>query len=426
MRQETDVLDTWFSSGLWPFSTMGWPDDTPDYRTFYPTDVLVTARDIIFLWVARMVMMGLEFPGDVPFEDVFITSIIQAPDGRRMSKSLGTGIDPLDEIDAHGADAVRFGLLAMSSSQDVRYSAEKIQQGQQLANKMWNASRLVLTRAADVEPAPRPRTTEDRWILSRLQRTIESTRARIEGYDFSHAAQGVYAFFYGELCDWYLEMVKPRLGNPSAGLPADGSHAEEEVSATLLHVLRETLALAHPMLPFVTEEINSFVPGAGGDLAVSPFPTADPSLIDEDAEREVGALIDAVRRLRNYRDSVGAPAGARIPARMVGDAYGDSLDAIARLARFDLLAGDADGDGEVVSSIALDGATVEILPSETVDPTEARARVDAERERLRAELDRARKKLSNKGFTDKAPPDLVQAERDKLERFEAELAELDQ
>ena len=425
LRHEEDVLDTWFSSALWPFATLGWPHDTPELRAFYPTDVLVTARDIIFLWVARMVMMGLEFPGDVPFEDVFITSIIQAPDGRRMSKSLGTGIDPLDEIDAHGADAVRFGLLAMSSSQDVRYSAEKIQQGQQLANKMWNASRLVLTRAAGVEPAPRPRTPEDRWILSRLQRTIDSTRARIEGYDFSHAAQGVYAFFYGELCDWYLEMVKPRLGNPSAGLPADGSHAEEEVSATLLHVLRETLALAHPMLPFVTEEINSFVPGADRDLAVSPFPTADASLIDEDAEREVGALIDAVRRLRNYRDSVGAPAGARIPARMVGDAYGESLDAIARLARFDLLAGDADGDGEVVSSIALDGATVEILPSETVDPAEARARVDAERERLRAELERARAKLSNKGFTDKAPPDLVQAERDKLERFEAELAELD-
>ena len=215
------MLDTWFSSALWPFATLGWPHDTPELRAFYPTDVLVTARDIIFLWVARMVMMGLEFPGDVPFEDVFITSIIQAPDGRRMSKSLGTGIDPLDEIEAHGADAVRFGLLAMSSSQDVRYSAEKIQQGQQLANKMWNASRLVLTKAADVEPAPRPVTVEDRWILSRLQRAIESTRARIEGYDFSHAAQGLYSFFYGELCDWYLEMVKPRLPRPVRRLAAD-------------------------------------------------------------------------------------------------------------------------------------------------------------------------------------------------------------
>jgi valyl-tRNA synthetase len=412
LRRDEDVLDTWFSSALWPFATLGWPDDTPELRAFYPTDVLVTARDIIFLWVARMVMMGLEFPRDIPFEDVFITSIIQAPDGRRMSKSLGTGIDPLDEIEAHGADAVRFGLLAMSSSQDVRYSAEKIQQGQQLANKMWNASRLVLMNTADVEPRPRPRTVEDRWILSRLHRTIESTRARIERYDFSHAAQGLYAFFYGELCDWYLEMVKPRL-----------NEGEEEVSATLLYVLRETLALAHPLLPFVTEEIHSLVPGADGDLAVTTYPQVDARLFDEVAEIEVGAVIEAVRRLRNYRDSVGAPAAARIPARVVGDAYQSSLDAIGRLARFDLVTDG--GDGEVVGSIALEGATVEVLPSETVDPAEVQALVEAERNRLRAERDRARSKLANKGFTDKAPAELVQAEKDKLERFEAELAELE-
>jgi valyl-tRNA synthetase len=277
---------------------------------------------------------------------------------------------------------------------------------------MWNASRLVLTKAADVEPAPQPLTVEDRWILSRLQRAIESTGARIESYDFSHAAQGLYSFFYGELCDWYLEMVKPRLHNQ-----------EEEVSATLLHVLQETLALAHPLIPFVTEEIHSFVPGAERDLAVSPYPQADRSLIDEQAEQEVGAVIEAVRRLRNYRDSVGAPAAARIPARIVGDVYDGSLDAIARLARFDIASGG--GDGEVVGSIALEGATVEVLPSDTVDPAEARARIEAERDRLRAERDRARGKLSNKGFTEKAPPELVQAERDKLERFEAELAELE-
>jgi valyl-tRNA synthetase len=329
-----------------------------------------------------------------------------------MSKSLGTGIDPLDEIDAHGADAVRFGLLAMSSSQDVRYSAEKIQQGQQLANKMWNASRLVLTNAADVEPAARPRTVEDRWILSRLQRTIESTRARIESYDFSHAAQGLYSFFYGELCDWYLEMVKPRL-----------NAREEDVSATLLYVLRETLTLAHPMLPFVTEEIHSFLPGAEDDLAISPYPEVDAGLFDEEAEREVGAVIEAVRRLRNYRDSVGVPAAARIPARLVGDAYEGSVDAIGRLARFDIVL--EGGDGEVVGSIGLEGATVEVLPSDTVDPAEVRARIESERKRLLAERDRARGKLSNKGFTDKAPPELVQAEREKLERFESELAELE-
>ena len=261
LRRDADVLDTWFSSALWPFATLGWPTDTPELRAFYPTDVLVTARDIIFLWVARMVMMGMEFMHDVPFTDVDITSIIQAPDGRRMSKSLGTGIDPLDEIDAHGADAVRFGLLAMSSSQDVRYSAEKIQQGQQFANKMWNASRLVLLNAADVEPAPRPRTVEDRWILSRLQRAIERWRGQVAAYDLSHAALDLYAFFYGDFCDWYLEMVKPRL-----------YEHEEEVSATALHVLGQTLALAHPMLPFVTEEIHSFMPGARARPRGQPVP----------------------------------------------------------------------------------------------------------------------------------------------------------
>jgi valyl-tRNA synthetase len=411
VRREQDVLDTWFSSALWPFATLGWPRDTPELRAFYPTDVLVTARDIIFLWVARMVMMGLEFAGDVPFADVNITSIIQAPDGRRMSKSLGTGIDPLDEIDAHGADAVRFGLLAMSSSQDVRYSPEKIQQGQQLANKLWNASRLVLLNAADVEPAPRPGTVEDRWILSRLQRAVARWHEQVEAYDFSHAALDLYAFFYGDFCDWYLEMVKPRL-----------YEHDEGVSAVALHVLGHTLALAHPMLPFVTEEIHSFMPHVRRDLAVTPFPEPDPAHLDEAAEREVEAVIEAVRRLRNYRDSVGAPPAARIPARLVGEAFAEALDAIGRLARFDITTDSA--DGEVVGSINLEGATVEVLPSDTVDPEEARARIDAERERLRGEIERARGKLANKGFTEKAPAQVVQSEREKLERFEAELAEL--
>ena len=276
---------------------------------------------------------------------------------------------------------------------------------------MWNASRLVLTKVADVEPAPRPRTAEDRWILSRLQREIVRFREQVAAYDLSHAALDLYGFFYSELADWYLEMAKPRLYD-----------SDDDVSATLLHVLDRTIALAHPILPFVTEEIHSFMPGAGRDLAVSAFPEADASLIDEDAEREVEAVIEAVRRLRNYRDSVGAPAAARIAARVVGNGYEASLDTIGRLARFDIT---ADGsDAEVVGSIALEGATVEVLAGDTVDPAEARARVEAERDRLRGEIARARGKLSNKGFTDKAPPDLVQGERDKLARFEAELAEL--
>ena len=261
LRQEEDVLDTWFSSALWPFATLGWPDDTPELRAFYPTSFLTTAREILFLWVARMIMMGLEFPGEVPFRDVYVHSVIQARDGRRMSKSLGTGIDPLEEIDVHGADALRFGLLAMSSTQDVRYSDAKVQQGSDLANKAWNASRLILLNAAEVEAEPRPLHVEDRWILSRLERTIASVTELLESCDFAHAVQEAYSFFWSELCDWYLEIVKPRL--------YDG---EPEVSATLLWALERVLALLHPIMPFVTEEIWSFHPARRGHLAVHPFP----------------------------------------------------------------------------------------------------------------------------------------------------------
>ncbi|MBA2631334.1 MAG: class I tRNA ligase family protein, partial [Thermoleophilaceae bacterium] len=211
-ERDPDVLDTWFSSGLWPFATLGWPDETPQLRAFYPTDVLSTARDIIFLWVARMVMFGLEVTGEIPFTDVNIHSVIQAPDGRRMSKSLGTGIDPLDLIDDHGADALRFGLLAMSSGQDVRFNEERVKQGRDLSNKLWNASRLILLRVADVEPDPRAaESVEDRWIVSRLERLTERTSELYDGFRFATAARELYGTFWSELCDWYLEIVKPRL-----------------------------------------------------------------------------------------------------------------------------------------------------------------------------------------------------------------------
>ncbi len=296
LRQEEDVLDTWFSSAIWPFATLGWPDDTPELRAFYPTSFLTTAREILFLWVARMIMTGLEFAGDVPFRDVYVHSVIQARDGRRMSKSLGTGIDPLEEIDVHGADALRFGLLAMSSTQDVRYSDAKVQQGRDLANKMWNASRLMLLNVAEVEAGPRPKTLEDRWILSRLERTIASVTAKLESYDFAHAAGEAYAFFWSEFCDWYLEIAKPRL--------YDG---EAEVSATLLWSLERVLALLHPLMPFVTEEIWSYHPSRRGHLAVHPFPEAEESLFDAEAEAEVEAGIELTRRLRAWRDLVEVP-----------------------------------------------------------------------------------------------------------------------
>jgi valyl-tRNA synthetase len=402
--QETDVLDTWFSSALWPFATLGWPESSPELASFYPTSFLTTAREIIFLWVARMVMMGIEFAGDVPFRDVYVHPVIQAPDGRRMSKSLGTGIDPLDEIEVRGADALRFGLLAMASSQDVRYSADRVQQGRDLANKMWNASRLVLLNAGGHEPAASPARVEDRWILSRLQRAVESVGGKLEAYDFAHAALEFYAFFWSELCDWYLEIVKPRL--------YDG---DRDAAANLLHVLERTLALAHPMMPFVTEEIWSYLPRDGDrPLVASPFPSADPTLVDGVAEREVGEQIALTRSVRRWRDLVGVAAASVLPARVAGAERPHEL--VGRLARLSL-------DGAAGEPLATIGP-LEILSSGEVDAAQVRGRLEQRRSELRAEVERAERRLATDGFVAKAPAEVVEAEREKLEGYRAELEEL--
>ena len=352
-EQESDVLDTWFSSALWPFATLGWPDTgAPEYRAFFPTDVLVTARDIIALWVARMIMTSLEFTDEVPFSDVYVHSIIQAPDGRRMSKSLGTGIDPLEEMDEHGADALRFGLLAMTSTQDVRFSEARVQQGRDLANKMWNASRLVLMEARDgVEPGPRSNRVEDRWIASRLQRAVGSVTRSIEAYDFAHAALDLYEFFWSELCDWYLEIVKPRL--------YDG---DEDASATLLWALEQVLALAHPMMPFVSEEIYSYLPSRPAEaLAVHSFPEADDGLIDDEAEREIGQAIALTRALRRWRDLAGVPVKQVLAARADESS---PHELVSRLARVEF----SNDGGEPIASVG----GVEVLETEGVDPDAVR------------------------------------------------------
>jgi valyl-tRNA synthetase len=414
-ERDPDVLDTWFSSALWPFATLGWPKDAPELRAFYPTDVLSTARDILFLWVARMVMMGLRFPGDIPFTDVFVHSVIQAPDGRRMSKSLGTGIDPLELIPTYGADGLRFGLLAMSSAQDVRFNEEKIAQGQALANKLFNASRLVLLRVdEDVEAAPRPRTVEDRWILSRLQRAIAEVTGDIDAFDFSHAALGLYDFVYGELCDWYLELVKPRLYEAEADEHAD-------VSATLLYVLRQTLALAHPLIPFVTEEIWSYLPGTQDLLAAGPAAQRDPALVDEGAEEEMGRAIATVQALRAWRDQVGARPGLQVRGRLLADGYEDATrEQVARLARF----AHARDDEPAVATVSVPGGKVEVAATEGLDLDAADRKREARREELRSEIARAEGKLANAGFVERAPEHVVAAEREKLERYQAELEAL--
>lgn len=404
-ERDPDVLDTWFSSALWPFATLGWPQDTPQLRAFYPTDVLSTGRDILFLWVARMVMMGLEFTGEIPFADVYVHSVIQAPDGRRMSKSLGTGIDPLDEIEAHGADAVRFGMLAMSSTQDVRYSSEKVRQGQALANKLFNAARYVLGNVdAATEPAPRPTTVHDRWILSRLQAAKADFDANVADFDFAKVALGLYDFVYGELCDWYLEFNK-------------GREYDDDLSATMLYVLRETLTLAHPVIPFVTEELWAHVPGTDDLLATQQAAGPDDALRDPQAEARVGAVIAAVTALRSWRDEAGVRPGETLPARV--DGLDGDADLVARMARLDLQA-----DGEHTAAVTFAGGIVDIRAGSLVDPeAEARKRA-AERSRLEGEIARAEGRLANEGFVAKAPDHLVAAEREKLERLRRELDSL--
>jgi valyl-tRNA synthetase len=422
--RDPDVLDTWFSSGLFPFAALGWPEDTPALRSFYPTDALVTARDIIFLWVARMIMLGIEFLGEIPFTDVYVHSIIQAPDGRRMSKSLGTGVDPMDLINggprppvfsqggdfpAYGADAVRWGLYAMSSAQDVRFSEDKLAQGLQLTNKLWNAARLILLSASpDARPEPRPTTVEDRWILTRLDRARAAIAEETNRYAFANAALRLYDFVYGELCDWYLELIKPRL---RAGEPA--------LEATVLHVLTQTLAIAHPMIPFVTEEIYRYVPGAEGLLAAGGVLSED-VVRDEAAEKSVARVIEAIQALRGWRDFAGVRAAATVPARLAAEGYEETGEHLARLAR---LAFTSDG-AEPVASVPVPGGAVEILPSDDVDLEGAERRLAAQRAKLESEIERAEKKLSNERFVAKAPADVVEAEREKLARLRAELEAL--
>jgi valyl-tRNA synthetase len=403
--RDPDVLDTWFSSALWPFATLGWPEDTPQLRAFYPTDVLSTARDILFLWVARMVMMGLEFTGDIPFEDVYVHSVIQAPDGRRMSKSLGTGIDPLDLIDEYGADATRFGLLAMSSTQDVRFSEEKIAQGAALANKLFNATRFMLLNVVSgASAAPSRSAVEDRWILSRLQAAKADFDERIEAFDFAKAALGLYDFVFAELADWYLELIK-------------GREFDAELSGHLLHVIQETLALAHPIIPFVTEELWQNVPGADGLLADARRSGPDEALRDPEAQDAIDRVILTVQSVRSWRDAGGVRPGEVLQARLPGLEGLEPL--VCRLARLEVA---DDPSAAPVATIPVLGGQVELLTG--VDPGEAARKVEAERDRLRGEIARAEGKLANDGFVAKAPEHVVAAEREKLERLRAELEAL--
>jgi valyl-tRNA synthetase len=394
LERDPDVLDTWFSSALWPFATIGWPGDDPRLVRYYPGHVDSTARDIINLWVARMLMMGLEFMGEIPFADVIIHSTIQAADGRRMSKSLGTGVDPLELVDTYGADATRYGLLKMSSTQDVRFSQGSIAEGAKFANKLWNAARFVVTQAdTTVEPAPAGSEPADRWVRSRLAATIDEVVSLIDRYEFSAAVKVLYAFVF-DFCDWYIEAAKPRLGG-------DDADARGAVSANLLWTLERILRLTHPVCPFVTEAVWSHLPGERGLLMLEPFPPAVAEHRDPAAEADVQAAIAAVSQARSTPDvrlvlPRGFPAAALVRAL-------------------------APRSTQVVD----DDVPAVVVMAAAEDPAIVRARLEEQLAGARAELDRARAMLANERFTAKAPPEKVEAERAKEARFALEVGELE-
>jgi valyl-tRNA synthetase len=327
-----------------------------------------------------------------------------------MSKSLGTGIDPLELIEgsdrfpAYGADALRFGLLAMASTQDVRFSEERVEQGQKLVTKLFNATKLMLSRAGDVEPAPRPTAIEDRWILHRLWSFREDLTQHIEAFDFSKAALRLYDFVFTDLCDWYLEMIKAR-------------EVDEDLSATLRFVLRDTLQLCHPVMPFVTEDLWQYVDDSGTLLAATQIAGEIPR--DPAADAVVGDAIEAIRLVRGWREDVGVKPGPFLRARIVAPGTADTAPLIERLARLELV-----DDGEAAASVAIPGGAVEVLAGNGFDPSRADAKAQEQRAQLEAEIKRAEGKLANAGFVAKAPEAVVAAEREKLERLKAELEAL--
>jgi valyl-tRNA synthetase len=400
--RDPDVLDTWFSSALWPFATLGWPDRTPELSRFYPTSVLSTAREIIFLWVARMVMMGLEYMGEVPFRDVYIHSVVQAPDGRRMSKSLGTGIDPLDVVDREGADALRFGLLMITSTQDVRFSEDRIRQGRQLVTKLWNATRLVVDRGGRAGEAPVPETLGDRWITSVIAGAIDESDRLVEGFEFSQFANGLYHLIFDDLCDWYLELLKAGLASPAVAGAA----------------LEQVLALAHPVIPFTTEECWSRLPGSEG-LMLTHAPATAPGPRDDEAEAAIAALREAVQAMRSFRADQGISPRERLVVTLALDTDAPlPVDALAAIANVEV--GEA-GDGALVVPMSYGRILVE---APAVDLEAERARLGSALDAARIELGRAEKQLANEKFTRRAPTHLVDAERDKARRFSAEVEEI--
>ena len=416
MRQDEDVLDTWFSSALWPFSTLGWPEKTKDLEYYYPTSTLVTGYDIITFWVSRMIFSGLEHTGKAPFNTVLIHGLVRDEQGRKMSKSLGNGVDPLEVIAKYGADALRFTLVTGNSpGNDMRYSDKKVEASGNFANKIWNASRFMLMNLDDdTKPViPEKLGLEDKWILSKFNTTVAEVTANLDKFELGVASAKLYEFVWDVLCDWYIELVKPRLFEKD-------TESCKNAQSVLLYVLSGTLKLLHPFMPFITESIWSHL-GFDAPLIVAEWPEYDEKLNFTAECDAMERVISAIRAIRNVRAQMNVPPSKKAKLYVVSD-YADSFNAdtavfFTKLASASevVLVDSYDADGSV--SIVSEGAKMYIPMAEIVDLEKERARLEKEKENAEKEIARVNGKLSNASFTDKAPAAVVEAERAKLVKY---------
>ena len=427
LRQDEDVLDTWFSSALWPFSTLGWPDETEDLKYFYPTSMLVTGYDIIFFWVARMIFSGIAHMGETPFETVLIHGLVRDEKGRKMSKSLGNGVDPLEVVEQYGADALRFSLvMGVSPGNDTRYTPDKVEAARNFANKVWNASRFVLMNVNERKAFdPAKLETADKWILSRLQEAIRDVSDHMEDGDFGLAATKIYDFAWSEFCDWYIELSKSRL------LGEDGE-STDTVKAVLLYVLEALLKLLHPFMPFLTEQVYKYLPDSEGFLMLQKWPELREDLQFDEDERKMQGIMEIIRTIRNLRSEMNvAPSRRTRLMLMPGEGWQAILAGgegyfrrLAGAEQVELVTDREQITGKNVSAVVTAGELF-IPLGDLVDFEKEIARLSKELEGLKKEIGRSQGMLKNPGFLAKAPAQLVQQEKDKLEAATAKMAALE-
>lgn len=425
IHQDEDALDTWFSSALWPFSTMGWPDNTELLKQFYPTSVLVTGYDIIFFWVARMLIMGMEFMKEIPFEKVFIHGLVRDSQGRKMSKSLGNGIDPLEVIEKYGADTLRFMLITGNTpGNDMRFYWERVEGTRNFANKIWNASRFALMNMEgyDKDAELAPYTLADKWILSRLQDTVKDVTGLLERFELGEAGRAIYDFIWSEVCDWYIEIAKPRLYNKEAA--AERATAQHVLATVLVSAMK----LLHPYMPFITEEIYQCLPHEAESIMISKWPVADESLVDPEAERGMNAIMDSIKAIRNMRAEVNANPGKKIPAIMLVSE--DLREVVAHNDSYIKLLGGIDNlelrplNGEKpenAMAAVVTGIEVYLPLAGLIDVEKETQRLSKELAAMEKDLQRAGGKLNNAGFLAKAPEDVIVKERAKYEELSGKI-----